>query len=117
MVFNVILVNQDDHVKNISFLMDRQGRWSLAPAYDITFSYDADNQWLRAHQMLVNGKNRDITREDLLAAGKTMGISKQRCSRIIAEVEAVAENFSEYFEQVHVSEQSCEMLLKIIQKQ
>ena len=55
MVFNVLAVNQDDHVKNVSFLMDRSGEWTLSPAYDITFSYDAGNKWLRAHQMTING--------------------------------------------------------------
>ena len=41
MVFNVILINQDDHVKNVSFLMDKNGVWRLSPAYDVTFAYDS----------------------------------------------------------------------------
>ena len=56
MVFNCLAVNQDDHVKNISFLMDRSGEWALSPAYDITFSYNPENKWLCAHQMTINGK-------------------------------------------------------------
>ena len=56
MVFNCLAVNQDDHVKNVSFLMDRTGEWRLSPAYDITFSYNPTNKWLRAHQMSVNQK-------------------------------------------------------------
>ena len=56
MVFNCLAVNQDDHVKNVSFLMDRTGEWRLSPAYDITFSYNPTNRWLRAHQMSVNQK-------------------------------------------------------------
>ena len=68
MVFNVIMVNQDDHVKNISFLMDRNGTWKLAPAYDITFSYNLNNKWLKAHQMSINGKCDNIAIEDLIAA-------------------------------------------------
>lgn len=55
MVFNCLAVNQDDHVKNISFIMDKSGKWTLSPAYDITFSYDPDNKCLRAHQMTING--------------------------------------------------------------
>ena len=88
MVFNVIAVNQDDHVKNVSFLMDKKGRWSLAPAYDITFSYDERNRWLSAHQMLVNNKKTDITEEDMLLAGKNMGLSGKGCRQTIDEVKS-----------------------------
>ena len=56
MVFNVILINQDDHVKNVSFLMDKNGVWRLSPAYDVTFAYDSSNMWLKAHQMLIGLK-------------------------------------------------------------
>lgn len=50
MIFNCLAVNQDDHVKNISFLMNRNGDWKLSPAYDVTFSYNPTNRWLRSHQ-------------------------------------------------------------------
>jgi serine/threonine protein kinase HipA of HipAB toxin-antitoxin module len=60
MVFNVLAVNRDDHVKNVSFLMNRDGIWKLSPAYDVTFSYNPTNKWLRAHQMTVNGKQTEI---------------------------------------------------------
>lgn len=86
MVFNVLAVNQDDHVKNISFLMDKSGSWKLSPAYDMTFSYDQSNHWLSAHQMLVNGKKDGITYQDLVACGRNMDISTNRCKRIISDV-------------------------------
>lgn len=60
MVFNVLAVNQDDHVKNISFLVDQNGIWTLSPACDITFACDAGNKWLQVHQMTINGKKSDI---------------------------------------------------------
>lgn len=92
MVFNVLAVNQDDHVKNISFLMDRNGIWSLSPAYDITFACDAGNKWLQAHQMTINGKKSNILMEDLLSCGQTMDMKPSKCKKIIAEVkEAVNE--------------------------
>ncbi|MBY0270848.1 MAG: HipA domain-containing protein [Burkholderiales bacterium] len=47
--------NQDDHVKNIAFLMDPQGRWSLAPAFDMTYSYNPAGLWTATHQMTMNG--------------------------------------------------------------
>ena len=87
MVFNCLAVNQDDHVKNISFIMDRTGKWILSPAYDITFSYNPTNKWLRAHQMTVNGKTSEIGLEDLFEAGSKMGIKERRCKDIIGEVD------------------------------
>ncbi|MBK8709256.1 MAG: type II toxin-antitoxin system HipA family toxin [Flavobacteriales bacterium] len=86
MCFNVVARNLDDHTKNTSFLMDPQGTWHLAPAYDITFAYDPNNMWLRQHQMSINGKRLDITREDLLAVAKDMNIKKAEV--IIDEVVA-----------------------------
>lgn len=93
MVFNVLAVNQDDHVKNISFLMDRKGIWSLSPAYDITFACDAGNKWLQAHQMTINGKKANILPEDLLACGQTMDMKPAKCKKIIAEVEAAVRDW------------------------
>lgn len=57
MVFNVVVRNQDDHTKNISFLMDRDGKWRLSPAYDMGYAYNPDGQWTSAHQMSINGKS------------------------------------------------------------
>jgi serine/threonine-protein kinase HipA len=71
-VFNVALVNQDDHVKNVAFLMASDGRWSLAPAYDLTYAKGAG--FTRAHQMTLGGKAEGITRGDLLALGAAFGI-------------------------------------------
>ncbi len=114
MVFNVIMVNQDDHVKNISFLMDRNGSWKLAPAYDITFSYNLNNRWLKAHQMLVNGKADNIVVDDLIAAGKSMGISSVKCNRIIDEIAIVSNNKERYFEKAGVREKTYNEIAKII---
>ncbi len=106
MVFNCMAVNQDDHVKNISFIMDRTGKWSLSPAYDITFSYNPQNKWLRAHQMTVNGKINGITGNDLLQAGKNMGIKERRMSEIIEEIESGILKFSDFSEQAGIREET-----------
>lgn len=66
LVFNVIIRNQDDHTKNISFLMDRQGKWTLSPAYDMGFAYNPKGGLTAQHQMSINGKFDDITHQDLL---------------------------------------------------
>ena len=116
MVFNCLAVNQDDHVKNVSFLMDRTGKWSLAPAYDITFSYNPTNKWLRAHQMTVNGKTTEISREDLLEAGKKMGIKEKRCKDIISEVATSVADFSRFAEKAGIKEKTYESIRSIIHR-
>lgn len=86
MVFNVLAVNQDDHVKNISFLMDRNAVWTLSPAYDVTFACDSGNKWLRSHQMSINGKRSNILQEDMTSCGQNMDLKTSRCKKIIEEV-------------------------------
>lgn len=66
MVFNVVVRNQDDHTKNISFLMDPNGKWRLSPAYDMGFAYNPAGAWTAIHQMSINGKFDDLTRNDLI---------------------------------------------------
>lgn len=56
MVFNITIRNQDDHVKNIEFLMDKSGNWRLSPAFDMTYSYNPVGDWTSTHQMSMNGK-------------------------------------------------------------
>lgn len=74
MVFNVVIRNQDDHTKNISFLMDKTGKWTLSPAYDICFAYNPKGSWTDTHQMSINGKFDDITRQDLLVCAAANNI-------------------------------------------
>ena len=84
MVFNVVARNNDDHTKNFSFLMDNNGRWRLAPAYDLCYSYNPDSRWVSRHQLSLNGKQDDFTRNDLLVVGENMGI--RQCGEIIDEI-------------------------------
>ena len=108
MVFNCIAVNQDDHVKNISFLMDRNGIWTL--------SYNLSNKWLRAHQMTINGKNTNINREDLLIAGKNMGIKANRCKEIINQVTDIVKQFPDYAKEVGIKEKTINSIQLILEK-
>ncbi len=84
MVFNVIVRNQDDHTKNISFLMDEKGTWSLSPAYDMGYAYNPEGQWTSTHQMSINGKFDGISREDLLECARRNNI--KNATDIIEEV-------------------------------
>ena len=86
MVFNVIARNHDDHTKNFSFLMDREGRWSLAPAYDLCYSYNPGGRWTSRHQLSLNGKTDGFTRGDLLAVAQTVGL--RDADHIIEDVRA-----------------------------
>ncbi len=85
MVFNVLAKNNDDHTKNISFLMDESGIWKLAPAYDLCYANNPRSRWISRHQMSVNMKQENITRDDLKAVAERVGIRKY--AGIIDQVE------------------------------
>jgi len=74
MLFNVMARNQDDHTRNIAFLMDRQGKWMLAPAFDMVWAYNSQGAWTNRHQMSVNGKRTGFERADLMAAAEQCGL-------------------------------------------
>lgn len=84
MVFNVIARNHDDHTKNFSFLMGKDGRWTFAPAYDMCYSYNPAGRWTSRHQLSLNSKTDEFTREDLLTVAQSVGI--RGADNIIEEV-------------------------------
>lgn len=89
MVFNVVVRNQDDHTKNISFLMGADGHWRLSPAYDMGYAYNPNGGWTSQHQMSIAGKFDDITKNDLLTFAKANNIKD--AAEVIEEVmDAVA---------------------------
>ena len=96
MVFNIVARNQDDHVKNIAFLMDRQGRWSLAPAFDVTYSYNPSGAWTSTHQMTLNGKRDGFTLDDFRACAGSALMKRGRAEIIIGEVMAVVLRWPEF---------------------
>lgn len=96
MVFNVLSMNHDDHVKNISFLMDKTGKWYLSPAYDMTFAYNPDGKWTSSHQMTINGKQKNITRNDLIESANHMNIKKADALDVIDEVARAVSQWEDY---------------------
>ena len=74
MLFNVVARNQDDHTKNIAYLMDTDGEWRLSPAFDVIYSYNPQGAWTSNHQMYIQGKTDDFSRKDLLTVASEMGI-------------------------------------------
>ncbi|MCD6424309.1 MAG: HipA domain-containing protein, partial [Anaerolineales bacterium] len=81
--FNIVGRNQDDHVKNIAFLMDRGGKWTLSPAYDLIYSWNPTGDWTSQHQMSINNKRDNFTRNDLVSFAKTAGIKKHVANDMI----------------------------------
>jgi serine/threonine-protein kinase HipA len=96
MVFNVAARNQDDHTKNIAFLMDRRGAWSLSPAFDLNFACNPEGHWTRLHQMSINGKRENITRDDLLTVADRFRITLPKANRIVDEVAGAVTRWPEF---------------------
>jgi serine/threonine-protein kinase HipA len=96
MAFNIVSRNQDDHVKNIAFLMNQSGEWSLAPAFDVTYSYNPSGSWTSTHQMTLNGKRDGFTMEDFEACAKSALMKRGRAAAIIAEVQAAVRRWPEF---------------------
>ncbi|HEV2455545.1 MAG TPA: HipA domain-containing protein [Verrucomicrobiae bacterium] len=102
MAFNIIARNQDDHVKNVAFLMDKAGRWSLAPAFDVTYSFNPEGHWTSTHQMSVNGKRDGFTLDDFRACARTAQMKRGRAETIVEEVTSAVSKWPEYAEQAKV---------------
>jgi serine/threonine-protein kinase HipA len=96
MTFNIIARNQDDHVKNIAFLMDRAGNWFLSPAFDMTYSYNPTGDWTSRHQMSLNGKRDGFTIDDFKACAKNVSMKRGRAEEIVQEVQAAVSHWKQF---------------------
>jgi len=102
MVFNIVGRNQDDHVKNIAFLMNKEGEWSLSPAFDMTYSFNPTGAFTSSHQMMLNFKQDNFVLDDFKACAKTASIKRGRAETIIDEVQAVVSRWQDYADEVGV---------------
>ncbi len=102
MVFNIVARNQDDHVKNIAFLMDKKGTWSLSPAYDMTYSFNPSGAWTASHQMTMNGKRDKFTMDDFKACARAASMKRGRAEKIIAEVQATVSRWESFADKARV---------------
>jgi len=100
MVFNVLSRNCDDHTKNFSFLLKQNGKWELAPAYDICHAYKPDSIWVSQHALSINGKRKNITLDDFLTIGKSMNIKNAK--DIIKQVRESVSEWDKFANQVGV---------------
>ena len=114
MVFNSIARTQDDHVKNIAFLMDKTGRWSLSPAYDVTYSYNPSGAWTASHQMTLNGKRDHFTMDDFRACARSAAMKRGRAEAIVEEVRQVVAHWRDYADDAGVPAMSPERLPQVL---
>ena len=96
MTFNIVARNQDDHVKNIAFLRERDGSWQLAPAFDVTYAYQPSGRWTNQHQMSLNGKRDDFTIADFRRAAATAFMKAGRAEAILTEVTKAVTRWPEF---------------------
>lgn len=96
MAFNIIARNQDDHVKNIAFLMNKRGEWRLSPAFDMTYSFNPTGEWTATHQMTMNGKRSDFSMDDFKAFGKMASMKRGRAESIVSEIQGVVSSWEAY---------------------
>ena len=98
MAFNIVARNQDDHVKNIAFLMDRSGRWRLSPAFDVNYSYNPEGRWTGAHQMTLNGKRGGFEVDDFVACARNASLKRGRATAILRDVQGAVSRWREFAE-------------------
>lgn len=101
MVFNVVARNCDDHTKNFAFRLKKDGKWELAPAYDVCHAYQPRHQWVSQHALSVNGKRSNITKDDLLTIGKS--IKHKKAAETIEEISIIVSQWKTFADQAKVS--------------
>lgn len=112
MVFNVMGRNCDDHTKNFAFTMDKAGQWKLSPAFDVCHAYRPGSEWVSQHALSVNGKRKNISKEDLQAVGRQMNVKK--AERIIRQVAAAVKDWKKYARQVGVEPALCDAIAQTL---
>ncbi|WP_417485327.1 type II toxin-antitoxin system HipA family toxin [Maricaulis salignorans] len=95
-LLNIVIRNQDDHVKNIAYLMDKTGQWQLSPAFDLVYAHNPDGQWTHQHQMSLAGKTKGFELDDLLRFGRYADIKPAKLKGMLGEVLAAAEDWNRH---------------------
>jgi serine/threonine-protein kinase HipA len=107
MVFNIVARNQDDHAKNFGFLMQEDGSWTLAPAFDLAYSYRPDSKWVNSHQLTLNGKRDDFTLADLLQPAERF---RPVAKRVIQQIIDTVADWPNYAQQAGVPKPLSEVI-------
>lgn len=103
-VLNVLLRNQDDHVKNIAFLMNQRGEWRLSPAFDVSYAYNPDGSWTHQHQMSLQGKRDHFELDDLIGFGRFCGLKPAKAKRMIEDIHGQVVQWMHFADQAGVPE-------------
>lgn len=117
MIFNITACNCDDHVKNISFLMDKNGEWKLSPAYDVTFSYNPSGLLTSQHQMTLNGKRKDFCKEDFDTCVKIAGLTNKEKNAAFGDVADGVDKWKSFAGEAGVEDERTEEIFGIIHSQ
>jgi len=115
-LFNIFAMNCDDHVKNIAFLMDKAGVWTLAPAYDMAFSYNPNGAWTSQHQMTFNGKRRGFGEEDFAAVGRSACLTKLKIRRALEQVRAAVARWPEFAAVADVDDEAAAQIGNLLKR-
>jgi len=100
--FNIIARNQDDHVKNIAFLMNKQGGWKLSPAFDVVWNFNPSGRWTNMHQMSMNGKRDKFDKNDFIEFAKTASMQKGRAEEILSQVQNAVSKWTKYAAEINI---------------
>ena len=111
MLFNVFARNQNDHTKNIAFLMNEKGQWKLSPAFNLTYSHDTTNTRIRQHQMCINGKRDNFTRKDLITVGESISLPKPE--RVIDEVKQAVSQWPTFAKRAGLKKKTINSITKM----
>ncbi len=108
--FNILARNQDDHVKNTAFLMDRAGGWRLSPAFDVSYSWNPSGAWTSVHQMTLGGKRDGFTVDELIEFAGVAGVKRIKAMGLLAEVGAAVRGWRGYADEAGVSDGDAEKI-------
>lgn len=111
-IFNIVGRNQDDHTKNFGFLMNKKGQWKLSPSFDMTYSYDPTGKWTKVHQIKLNQKQDDFTREDIIAFGKKCNLSAKQSIEILENTIEAFKGFEKYAKEYKVDKELKETIVR-----
>lgn len=115
-VFNIVARNHDDHVKNIAFLMNKEGVWRLSPAFDMAYSYNPTGEWTSRHQMSLNGKRDDFELDDVIAYGAVGDLKPTACKKIVDQIETAVATWPDVAEAVGVGDNDINRIARTFRK-
>ncbi len=116
-VLNILIRNQDDHVKNIAFLMKPRGEWRLSPAFDVAYAYNPGGSWTSQHQMSLNGKRDHFEFSDLVEFGSFCGLKTKKAESIIRDTHSHVENWPDYAQRAGVPHGEAQKIHSVMRRE